>query len=576
MRRFFLIVMVGLWSPAVLAAGKADLVKAKRLFVEGQKHFLKGEYQKCADTFLEAYRYRPFAAFYYNAAVCLEKSHQYVKAVSYFKEYIHLKPHAEDVPLIHKRIAALAKFISAQTSCSSDAQCGAGYRCVTGKCVALGTCKADSACGAGYKCVSGRCLAAGVCKADSECGAGYKCVTGKCVALGACKADSECGAGYKCVTGKCVVVGTCKADSECGTGYRCQSGKCLVAAPPHRAPVLPPLKTKGLVVIDSQPQGAKIWLKDKMKPPIGLTPYQGTLPAGDYMVLVELKGFKPSRRRIHVTPSRMLDLYFALSRDLYMGWVEVTSNVPGAKVYVDNAKSGAVGRTPYSGFRKPGLHTFWVSKAGYVTRRKDVRVISGKTHRISFRLTRVRYGWVNLGGKATKGAVVKVDGKQRCRAPCKVVKVAAGGHRLTVVRPGYKTLVAPFKVEQGRVTDLAVRLYAKPSRVPAYVAYGFVGAFLAGAIYSAVQAKNLKDDLDSEIKAGKLVVSTDKRFKQGKIYSGVADGLFGLSALVGAMALYYQFRNTGPKSKLTFTIHGVSMTPQVGLGTVALGGTFDF
>ena len=51
------------------------------------------------------------------------------------------------------------------------------------------------------------------------------------------------------------------------------------AAPsaPAPPPVLPDIDTKGLVVIDSKPQGATIYLNDKRSGPFGTTPWHGSL-----------------------------------------------------------------------------------------------------------------------------------------------------------------------------------------------------------------------------------------------------------------------------------------------------------
>ncbi|HSS37771.1 MAG TPA: hypothetical protein VLT58_03280, partial [Polyangia bacterium] len=48
-------------------------------------------------------------------------------------------------------------------------------------------------------------------------------------------------------------------------------------AAPLPAPVLPDIDTKGLLVIDSKPQGATIYLNDKRSGPFGKTPWHGSL-----------------------------------------------------------------------------------------------------------------------------------------------------------------------------------------------------------------------------------------------------------------------------------------------------------
>ncbi len=327
------------------------------------------------------------------------------------------------------------------------------------------------------------------------------------------------------------------------------------------------------MVIDSVPSGATVWIGDKMHPPVGKTPVEVSLPEGRHRVIVEAKGYEPVKRTVTVQAGRMSDVVFSLSRGNYLGWIQVTSNVPGANVYIDNRTIGAVGRTPFTGIQKPGLHTVWVGKPGYVTRRKDIRVEPGRSVEVHLSLERVRYGWMSLYGPP-KGARVLVDGKPLCRAPCRTVKVPSGGHVLVVHHKGRKPLRSVVKVEQGRMTVVKARLAKAPSRIPAYVLYGITGAILGGAIYSAVTAKQLRDDYQADLDDGRLVTSQDARLKKGKIFSIVADGLFGASVLMGGLALYYQFRNPGPKSRAGFVIRGVSVTPSIGLGTVALSGRF--
>jgi hypothetical protein len=361
-------------------------------------------------------------------------------------------------------------------------------------------------------------------------------------------------------------------------------GKCVKAAEPdpraeprpRKKPALPPIQPKGLVVIDSKPEGATIWLNSKMEPPIGKTPHQGSLPEGNYTVLVEKKGWKPEKREIKVSSRRLIDLYFALSREHYLGWVEVTANVPGAKVYIDDTSLGAVGRTPFSGFRKPGHHTVWVKKPGFKTEKKKVEVVSGDTNRVHFKLQKVAYGWLDLFGPRTKGAKVRVDGDKVCTAPCKAVKVPAGGRVVTVHRDGYKPLKKIVRVEKGARTRVRAKLIKEPSRVSAYVSYGFAALAVGGAIFAALESKNIQDDIQKDLDANLPITNKDPRYQKGKIYSIVANGLFGVAAIAAAFGLYYTFRDPKPDSSATFTVKGVSVTPQVGPGTVALQGRLRF
>jgi hypothetical protein len=340
--------------------------------------------------------------------------------------------------------------------------------------------------------------------------------------------------------------------------------------------MLPPIKPKGLVVIDSKPRGATIWLDSKLKPQLGQTPFQGSMEEGIHTVIVEHKGFKPEKRKIRVSSDRMIDLYFALSREHYLGWIQITANVAGAKVFIDNMELGARGQTPFTGNWKPGMHTIWVVKPGYATQRKLIEVVSGKTHNVHFVLKKVQHGWLRLSGVKVDGATVKVGDRVVCKAPCKAVKVPAGGHVLRITRKGYKPIKKVIRVEQGKFTLVKARMAKKPSRISAWVTYGFAAVTLGTAIFAVVKGDAIKDAIERDIRNGKLVNSRDKRFKEGKIWYIVGNSLFGVTAIAAGFALYYTFRDKGPKSKASIEVRGVTLVPQVGPGAVALSGHWRF
>ena len=51
--------------------------------------------------------------------------------------------------------------------------------------------------------------------------------------------------------------------------------------------MLTEIETKGLVVIDSKPQGATIYLNDKRKGAFGKTPWQGSLESKPVRLILE-------------------------------------------------------------------------------------------------------------------------------------------------------------------------------------------------------------------------------------------------------------------------------------------------
>ena len=88
-----------------------------------------------------------------------------------------------------------------------------------------------------------------------------------------------------------------------------------------------------------------------------------------------------------------------MSQEDYLGWVEITSNVPGADIFIDDKSIGAVGKTPLSQNIKPGKHTFWISAEGYDEyKRGRSRSSPGETHAVKATLKGSPVGKLNVIG----------------------------------------------------------------------------------------------------------------------------------------------------------------------------------
>lgn len=346
---------------------------------------------------------------------------------------------------------------------------------------------------------------------------------------------------------------------------------------PREVPDLPPVKTKGLVVIETEPEGAAIYLEDKNKGIFTRTPYTGSLPPGRHTVIIELKRYRTKRKTINVRQDQMIYLFFSLALERNRGWIEVKANVPSADVYIDSKDVGTVGRTPYSGWLQPGKHKVIVERNGYATFTKEIEITAGDVHALSARLKKVSYGWLKVTGQTTKGATIKVNGKPvECKEyPCRT-QLAQGSYSVELERKGFKQYKHTLNVTQASETQLAVRLNPKPSRVDAYISFGVAAALLGGAIASGVISKNRKDDLEADLEAGRIYDSSDSRILEGKITSVVANSLFALSGVVGALGVYYLFRNVGPDSYGETRVNKIAIEPALGPSSAGLYGKVRF
>jgi tetratricopeptide (TPR) repeat protein len=343
------------------------------------------------------------------------------------------------------------------------------------------------------------------------------------------------------------------------------------AKPSEEVQKLGDVKVRGLMVIESEPQGASIYIDGKEKGEFSKTPWSGTLE-GEHTYLVEKRGYKAKEGRIAPDPTKLLVLQIVMAEEDYLGWVDIKSNVPGADVFVDDKSVGAIGKTPYSGNFKPGKHTFWVSADGYDEFQQEIEVIAGEAHEVTAALKGAPVGYLNLRGAGIDKSQILVDGKVLCeRGPCRK-PVKEGVHTVTVRRPGYKPYTARVDVQARTEISVRAQLAKKPGRGDAIAAYIAAGVFAGAGVYLGLKSNSLEEEIQNEIAAGNPPPdSNDPRFRDGKIYAIAADGAFAVSGIVALTAIYYTFREKGAPSTGQIDVRAIALEPQFGPGYAGLG-----
>jgi hypothetical protein len=317
------------------------------------------------------------------------------------------------------------------------------------------------------------------------------------------------------------------------------------------AQVLPAIVTKGLVIIESKPAGANVYLDDTAQGVFATTPWQGSLEPKPVRLIFEAKGFKRETREISPRSDKILELYISMSEEHFLGWIEVVSNVPGADVFIDRQEIGALGRTPYTGHLKPGKHTLWVQRTGYETARKEIDVGPGTATTHSINLDVIAYGTLNAGTKANEGGKLFVDGAQVCVLPCER-QLKPGEHVLQVQKEGMENYDGKLAVNRADVTAMDLGYSPKPGRAKAWTEAVVSVAFFAGGIVLGVKGNQVKDQIGNDMKdLSKLTTTKDSRTTTGKYYYIGADVCFGLG-LVTAVLATWNFLESGPPSTATF------------------------
>ena len=323
------------------------------------------------------------------------------------------------------------------------------------------------------------------------------------------------------------------------------------APAPVTPAALPAIETKGLVVIDSKPQGATIYLDNKTNGVFAKTPWQGSLESKPVKLILEAKGFKPEERSIGPRSDKLLDVYIALSEEHFLGWVEIVSNVPGADVFIDRKDIGAIGKTPFTGHLKPGKHTVFIERIGFKPVQQEIDVPPGTATQHMIKLDQSEGGWINVTGRGAYGAKVSIDNKVACAAPCRT-EVPPGVHRVVVQKGGYENYEAELRVDRGAETVVEVQWSPRPSKRTALVTAAVAAAFLGGGLYVGYLSNNNHDGIQNDIKASPsgpvtMVDSGDPRFSHGKWEAIGADIMFGVATLL-AISATVSFLSHGPES----------------------------
>jgi hypothetical protein len=319
---------------------------------------------------------------------------------------------------------------------------------------------------------------------------------------------------------------------------------------------------RGVVVIDSKPPGATIYLDDKKNGPLGTTPWNGSI-SGEHTIILEAKGYKPDEEKFSGT-DKMQILHIALSEQHYLGWVEVRANEVGADVYLDDKSSGAVGKTPYLANITPGKHTIIVAKEGYSEDKKDVDIEAGKAHKIEMKIEALPIGFIHVSGQAIEGGIVRVNGKEACKpAPCKL-QAPEGDVEISVERPGYKTYKRKMTIVKGSLSELSVKLMPKEGHLDAIWNFVFAGVFFGGGIALGLHANSIHDDIQNDINKGMPpVVPGDDRFLKGKLFAAGADVAYLVGAITAVTGVISLLKEKGPPSTGTAEAKTIGIVPVV-------------
>lgn len=145
--------------------------------------------------------------------------------------------------------------------------------------------------------------------------------------------------------------------------------------------------------------------------------------------------------------------------------LSVSSDPPGADIYLDDRTTGLQGQTNYRMKVKPGPHTIYLDLNGYEPYQTDFVMPDDKPLALEFKLKKL----TNVGFAEFKinvdGARIFVDGAIVGLSPFTQPKaLPAGKHQLTVEASGFPRYTQAFVVNRGKTSNVDVKLeeYVEP------------------------------------------------------------------------------------------------------------------
>lgn len=243
---------------------------------------------------------------------------------------------------------------------------------------------------------------------------------------------------------------------------------------------LVPLVNYGSMVVDSTPRGADVYVDGNYE---GSSPVTvSSLTEGAHQVELHLAGYEVMTTTENVaggqgTVINLVMVPYTSSSGL--GSVDITSNLPGALVYLDGIYKGStISGTTFNLISvSPGSHTVLLHIPGYTDFTQSVVVYVGQVSYVNAVFTQqsvvTQSTAVASGGAGSivvtstpAGGQVFLDDQFRGVAPVTIYNVVPGTHIINMKLPGYNDWSTSVTVPGGQVTQVPAVFVAGGSATP--------------------------------------------------------------------------------------------------------------
>lgn len=219
------------------------------------------------------------------------------------------------------------------------------------------------------------------------------------------------------------------------------------------------------VKIDSAPQGAAIYIDNKVCPAVGVTPWEGKLNNGDYTVIVEAPGYDSASRPLKVAKVRKTqEMFVPLVKKLDPPKIDVRAdadkNMFGATIMLDGQAQGQV---PMVITTTAGRHLVQIRKDGFEEYSTWIETKDNQTQTVAPTIKEIakpKYGTVVIDADIAD-AEVYIDGnKHPDNTPAVISNVIEGVHVVEVRKAPGLPWKQTIEVKAGQQTKVRASLAA--------------------------------------------------------------------------------------------------------------------
>ena len=191
------------------------------------------------------------------------------------------------------------------------------------------------------------------------------------------------------------------------------------------------------VKIESAPPGATIYINTKDQGAVGVTPWQGKMKNGDFLIIVELEGYQPAQKNLKVARTRKVQTAFLpLIKKVDPPRIDVRAdadqNVFGSTVYLDGQSQGSA---PVLLTTTAGRHLVELKREGFQNFQTWVEVKDNEKASITPVLSAVakpKLGTVVVEADVPDAEVYLDGNKQNGTTPMVLTDVVEGLHVVEV------------------------------------------------------------------------------------------------------------------------------------------------